>query len=49
MDEKARELRRLYHREWNRKNPDKVKAATERYWKRKAEAAAAAEADRRAQ
>lgn len=39
MDEKAREARRAYKREWNRKNRDKVKAAQERYWSRKAEAA----------
>ena len=38
MDEKAREARRAYKREWNRKNKDKVKAAQERYWIRKAEA-----------
>lgn len=39
MTEKARELRRAYKRAWSRKNPDKVKAAQERYWNRKAEAA----------
>ena len=38
MDEKAREARRAYKREWNRRNKDKVKAAQERYWIRKAEA-----------
>ena len=42
MDEKAAEARRAYKREWNRKNKDKVKAAQERYWKRKAEALEAA-------
>lgn len=36
MDEKARELRRQYKREWNRKNKDKVRQAQERYWTRKA-------------
>ena len=36
MDEKAREARRAYKREGNRKNRDKVKAAQERYWARKA-------------
>ena len=36
MDEKAREARRAYKREWNRKNRDKVKAAQDRYWARKA-------------
>lgn len=44
MDERAKELRRAYKREWNRKNRDKVKAAQVRYWERKAAAAAAAEA-----
>lgn len=39
LSEKAKELRKLYKREWNRKNKDKVKAANERYWMRKAEAA----------
>ena len=32
----AAEARRAYKREWARKNPDKVKAAQERYWKKKA-------------
>lgn len=36
MNEKAKEARRRYKREWNRKNRDKVKAAQERYWLRKA-------------
>lgn len=40
MDEKAREARRAYKREWNRRNPDKVKAAMQRYWNKKAAAAA---------
>ncbi len=44
MDEKAKEARRAYKREWNRKNKDKVKAAQERYWKRKAEALEAGKA-----
>lgn len=37
MDEKAKEARRAYKREWNRKNPDKVKAAQERYWNKRAQ------------
>lgn len=40
MTEKAKEARRAYKREWNRKNRDKVKAAQERYWNRKAQEAA---------
>ena len=35
-DNAAAEARRAYKREWARKNPDKVKAAQERYWKKKA-------------
>ena len=45
MDEKAREARRAYKREWNRKNRDKVKAAQERYWARKAAQMETAEQD----
>ena len=36
LSEDAKEERRRYKREWNRKNPDKVKAAQKRYWERKA-------------
>jgi hypothetical protein len=43
MNEKAKEARRAYKREWNRKNRDKVKAAQARYWERKAAAAEAAQ------
>ena len=43
MDEKAREARRAYKREWNRRNRDKVKAAQDRYWARKAAQMEAAE------
>ena len=32
-----REANRQYKKEWRRKNPDKVKAANERYWLKKAE------------
>lgn len=41
MNEKAKEARRAYKREWNRKNRDKVRAAQARYWERKAAAAEA--------
>lgn len=44
MNEQAKEARRKYKREWNRKNRDKVKAAQDRYWNRIAAAQAAAEA-----
>lgn len=36
MDERAKEARRIYIREWQRKNKDKVKQNQERYWERKA-------------
>ena len=36
MTEQAREARRRYKRDWNRRNKDKVKAAQERYWTKKA-------------
>lgn len=37
MTEKAKEARRAYKREWNRRNRDKVRQAQERYWNRRAE------------
>lgn len=39
MSEAAKEARRAYKREWNRRNPEKVRAAQERYWNRKAQQA----------
>ncbi len=30
-----REARRQYDRAWRKKNPDKVKAARDRYWEKK--------------
>lgn len=36
MTEKALEARRAYKREWQRNNPDKVRAQQERYWAKKA-------------
>jgi len=39
--EKAAEARRAYKREWNHKNRDKVKAAQDRYWLKKAQQAEA--------
>ena len=44
MDEKAKEARRAYRREWAKKNPDKVRAIEERYWTKKAQAAEKAKA-----
>ncbi len=43
MTDAAKEARRAYKRAWRKKNPDKVKAATARYWERKAKQAAAGE------
>lgn len=37
MNEAAKEARRQYVREWQRKNKDKIRAAQERYWTRKAQ------------
>lgn len=37
LEELAREAQREYHKEWRRKNPDKVRAKNERYWRRRAE------------
>ena len=39
LSERAQKLRREYKRDWNRRNPDKVKAAQARYWERKAKEA----------
>lgn len=37
MNEAAKEARRAYKRKWAQDNPDKVKAAQERYWTRQGE------------
>ncbi|WP_180269514.1 hypothetical protein [Clostridium paraputrificum] len=36
MEQQAREARNAYMRAWRAKNKDKVKAAQERYWEKKA-------------
>lgn len=36
IQELVREERRRYAREWRAKNPEKVKAANQRYWERRA-------------
>ncbi|MDF2882955.1 MAG: hypothetical protein K0R54_3512 [Clostridiaceae bacterium] len=36
MTEKAKAEKKVYMREWRRRNKDKVKAAQERYWENKA-------------
>lgn len=40
MTEAAKEARRAYYRNWKKKNKDKVAAANERYWAKKAKQAA---------
>lgn len=47
-NEKAVAARRAYQREWARKNPDKIRAAQERYWANKAAKAEQAEAEAKA-
>ncbi len=39
MTEAAKQARRAYKREWNKRNADKVKAAQARYWEKKAQTA----------
>lgn len=36
MNEKAAAARRAYKRQWAKANPDKVRAAQERYWTKQA-------------
>lgn len=36
MEKLKREARREYIREWRKRNPEKVQAAQERYWAKKA-------------
>ena len=38
LSEEAKQLRRNYHNEWNRKNPDKVKKYMANVWEKKARA-----------
>lgn len=40
MTDQAKEARRQYMRAWQRANPEKRKAARERYWEKKAQQAA---------
>jgi hypothetical protein len=43
MTEKAKEARRLYYREWRKKNPEKEREYHRRYWDKKAQAEAQGE------
>lgn len=47
--ERARAAKAAYDRAWRRKNPDKVKMYRERYWEKKAQEMAEAEAAANAQ
>lgn len=38
MTEAAKKDRREYYREWRRKNPERVRAAQERYWEKRIQA-----------
>ncbi len=40
MSEAAKDARAAYAREWRRKNPEKQRAIANRYWEKKAAAAA---------
>lgn len=46
MTQQAAEARRAYRRAWAKANPDKVRAAQERYWAKKAALAAEQAAER---
>lgn len=48
MTDAAKEARRAYKRKWARENPDKIRAQQERYWSKRAEADAAAAAQKEA-
>ena len=37
MDEKAKKLRREYHKEWRKKNKELVKKYNAQHWERKAQ------------
>ena len=37
LEKEAKRLEAQYHREWRKKNPDKVKATNKRYWLKKAQ------------
>ncbi len=36
MTDEALQARRQYHREWSRKNPDKIREYERTYWERQA-------------
>jgi|HigsolmetaGSP11D_1036233.scaffolds.fasta_scaffold00512_8 hypothetical protein len=37
MEEKAREIRNQYYRDWRKKNPDKVRQYNQKRWLKKAQ------------
>lgn len=46
MDEKAKEERRRYQREWRARNKDRVRVINQRYWANRAQQRLAAEAEK---
>lgn len=40
MDDKAKQVKNEYMKKWRSKNKDKVRAAQQRYWEKKAETTA---------
>lgn len=40
LSEQAKQTRRAYKKQWNAKNKEKIKAAQDRYWEKKAREAA---------
>ena len=47
IEELAKDARREYHREWCKKNKDKVRAINRRYWEKRAAALAATQVKER--
>lgn len=45
LEERAREERREYFRQWRAKNPDKVRENNRRYWEKRAAKKAQTEAE----
>lgn len=48
MDQKARELKNEYYREWRKKNKEKVRRSNEKYWEKQAALRAAEKEDKNA-
>ena len=48
VDQKARELKNEYYREWRKKNKEKVRRSNEKYWEKQAALRAAEKEDKNA-